>query len=126
MSATGYLKIRAYTSTARYPLEDVAVVVTDASGTALAMALTDRNGLVAPIAVTVPDKSESQTPDPPEIPYTRVNLYAHSRGYEQVYAENLQIFADTTTTQELRMIPLSEYPESYNQNALYITPPQNL
>ena len=126
MSATGYLKIWAYTSAARYPLEDVAVVVTDASVTAIAMALTDRNGMVAPVTVPVPDKSESQSPDPPEAPYALVNLYAHSRGYEQVYAENLQIFADTTTTQELRMIPLSEYPESYDQNALYITPPQNL
>ena len=126
MSSSGYLKIWAYTSLARYPLEDVAIVVTDPEGTAIAMALTDQNGMVPPIAVTVPDKAESQAPDPSEIPYTTVNLYAHSRGYEQVYAEKLQVFADTTTLQELRMIPLSEYPESYNQNALYITPPQNL
>ena len=55
-----------------------------------------------------------------------MNLYAHSRGYEQVYAEKLQVFADTTTLQELKMIPLSDYPEAYDQNALYITPPQNL
>ena len=126
MSSTGYLKIWAYASTARYPLEDVAVVVTDAAGTAIAMALTDSNGLVPPISVEVPEKAESQSPDPPEIPYTTVNLYAHSRGYEQVYAEKLQVFADTTTLQELKMIPLSEYPEAYDQNALYITPPQNL
>ena len=126
MSATGYLKIWVYTSAARYPLEDVAVVVTDSEGAALAMALTDRNGMVAPIAIDVPDKGESQSPAPLELPYTTVNLYAHSRGFEQVYAEKLQIFADTTTLQELKMIPLSEYPESYDQNALYITPPQNL
>ena len=126
MSTTGYLKIWAFTSTARYPLEDVAIVVTSSRGEALAMALTDRNGFVAPISISVPDKEESQSPDPPEIPYTTVNLYAHSRGYEQVAAENVQVFADTTTLQELKMIPLSEYPESYNQNALYITPPQNL
>ena len=126
MSTTGYLKIWAYTSTARYPLEDVAIVVTDSGGAALAMALTDRNGLVPPIEIQVPDRAESQAPDPPELPYTTVNLSAHSRGYEQVYAEKLQIFADTTTRQELKMIPLSEYPEAYDQNALYITPPQNL
>ena len=126
MSSKGYLKVRAYTSAAKYPLEDVAVAVTDQDGTALAMALTDRSGIIAPIEVTVPAKSESQAPDPPEIPYQRVNLYAHARGYEQVYAENIQIFADTVTTQDLKMIPLAEYPEQYDQNALYITPPQNL
>ena len=126
MSTTGYLKIWTYTSTARYPLEDVAIVVTDSTGAALAMSLTDRNGQVPPIEIPVPEKSESQSPDPPETPYATVNLYAHSRGYEQIYAEKLQIFADTVTRQELKMIPLSEYPEAYDQNTLYITPPQNL
>ena len=126
MSSKGRLQIWAYASTARYPLEDVAVTVTDDQGRALAMALTDTSGKISPITVTVPDKVDSQSPDPPEIPYARVNLYAHVRGYEQVYAENIQIFADTTTNQELKMIPLSEYPELYDQNALYITPPQNL
>ena len=126
MASKGFLKIRAYTSTAKYPLEDVAVTVTDYDGRALAMALTDRNGLIPTIEISVPDKSESTAPDPEEIPYERVNLYAHARGYEQVYAENLQIFADTTTMQDLKMIPLAEYPELYDQNALYITPPQNL
>lgn len=126
MSNTGYLKLWAYASTARYPLEDVAVVVTDADGTAIAMALTDRNGRIAPIAIAVPDKEESQYPNPPEIPYTIVNLYAHARGYEQVYAEGIQIFPDTTTDQELEMVPLSEHPQYFDLNTLYITPPQNL
>ena len=126
MTSKGYLKIRAYSSVAKYPLEDVAVTVTDYQGTALAMALTDRNGMIPPLEIEVPEKSESLSPDPGEMPYKRVNLYAHARGYEQVYAENLQIFADTTTTQDLKMIPLAEYPEDYDQNALYITPPQNL
>ncbi len=126
MSSKGYLKVKAYTSAAKYPLEDVAITVTDYDGTALAMALTDRNGLIPPIMVKVPAKSESQTPDPNEIPYERVNLYAHARGYEQIYAENIQIFADTITTQDLKMIPLAEYPGRFDQNAFYITPPQNL
>ena len=126
MSSKGYLQIWAYASNARYPLEDVAVTVTDYDGRALAMALTNSSGKIPPIEIEVPAKSESESPNPPEIPYERVNLYAHARGYEQVYAEDIQIFADTTTNQELKMIPLSEYPELYDQNALYITPPQNL
>ena len=126
MSSKGYLQIWAYTSTARYPLEDVAVTVTDYDGKALAMALTDRSGKIPAIEITVPDRSGSQAPDPKALPYERINLYAHARGYEQVYAENIQVFAGTTTIQQLKLIPLAEYPELYDQNALYITPPQNL
>ena len=69
MSATGYIQVRAYTSTARFPLENVAIAVTATDGTALAMRLTDRNGLIAPIELPVPDKSESQAPEAGEKPY---------------------------------------------------------
>ena len=34
MSATGYIQVRAYTSTARFPLENVAIAVTATDGTA--------------------------------------------------------------------------------------------
>ena len=126
MSATGYITLRAYTSTAQYPLQNVAVTVTAEDGTAIAMRLTDRNGLINPIEVPVPEKSESLSPDPGERPYAIVNLYAHRKGYEQVKSENLQVFADTTTYQNLEMIPLAELSEQWDQNVVYFTPPQNL
>lgn len=126
MPATGYIQVRAYTSTAQFPLKDVAITITAADGTAIAMALTDRSGRIRPIAVPVPDLSESQSPDPAERPYTVVNLYARKKGYEQVESENLQVFADTTTLQNLEMIPLSELPGSWDQTVIFDTPPQNL
>ena len=126
MPATGYIQVRAYTSQAQYPLTDVAIVITASDGTAIAMATTDRNGRIAPIPVPVPDREESLSPDPPERPFTVVNLYAHKRGYERVESENLQLFADTTTVQNLEMIPLAELPNSWNQYILLDTPPQNL
>lgn len=126
LSATGYIRVHSYTSYARLPLEDVAVTVTAEDGTAIAMRLTDRNGLIDPIEIPVPDKSESQAPNPPETPYTTVNLYARKKGYEQVESENLQVFADTTTNQDLEMIPLSELPNQWDQTAIFYTPPQSL
>lgn len=126
LSATGYIQVRAYTSYAQYPLQDVAIAVTDIDGTAIAMRLTDRNGLIEPIEIPVPNKSESLSPDPGEKPFTTVNLYARKKGYEQVEAENLQVFAETTTLQNLEMIPLSELPDSWDQTVIYDTPPQNL
>ena len=126
MSATGYIQVNAYESYARLPLKDVAVAITAEDGTAIAMRLTNRSGQILPVEIPVPDLSESQTPDPPERPYAVVNLYAHLRGYEQVEAENLQVFADTITSQDLMMVPLAELPDQWDQTIIYNTPPQNL
>lgn len=126
LPATGYIQVHAYESNAQLPLEDVAITVTATDGTAIAMRLTNRNGLIQPIEIPVPDKAESQAPDPGERPYAVVNLYARLKGYEQVESENLQVFADTTTNQDLMLIPLSELPGSWDQTVIFDTPPQNL
>ena len=126
MQDTGYIQVSAYTSNARFPLKDVAVSITASDGTAIAMRLTDRSGLIKPIAVPVPDRAESLTPDAGEIPFTRVNLYARLPGYIQIENEDLQVFAGTTTDQNLEMIPLSELPESWGEKEIFLTPRQNL
>ena len=104
----------------------MAVTVTDPENTALAMRLTDRSGRIDPIEITVPDLSESQTPDPPETPFTTVNLYAKLNNFEQIEIKGLQVFADTVTNQNLEMIPLAELPETWNRTVIFQTPVQNL
>ena len=126
MSSTGYIQVHAYTSYAQLPLKDVAVTVTATDGTAIAMRLTDRSGQISPIPIPVPDRAASQTPDSGEVPFTAVNLYARLKGYEQIENENLQVFADTVTVQNLDMIPLAELPEQWDQSEIFNTPPQNL
>ena len=126
LASTGYLQAHIYTSNAQLPLSNVAVVVTSPDGTAIAMRITDRSGLIDPIEIPVPPLEESQEPGSGERPYTQVNLIAEIPGYERVEAENLQIFAGTTTYQNLEMIPLSSKPFGQNQTIHYITPPQNL
>lgn len=123
---TGYIQVYAYTSQARIPLKDVAVTVTALDGTAIAMRITDRNGKIDPIAIPVPNLSESQTPNPGEPPFARVNLYARLKNFVQIENEDLQVFANTTTDQNLEMIPLSELPDSWGEKELFLTPPQNL
>ena len=91
------------------------------------MRLTNRSGtLDAPVEVSVPDRSASQTPDTGIIPYTAVNLYARVADYETIEVENLQIFPGTLTVQDLAMIPLAELPESWNKTEIFNTPAQNL
>ena len=126
MNATGYITVHAYTSYAQLPSKDVAVSVTATDGTAIAMRLTDRNGQIVPIEIPVPTRSSSLVPGISEAPFTAVNLYARLKGYEQIEIENLQVFADTTTNQNLELIPLSEFPGKWNQTEIFDTPRQNL
>ena len=126
LSATGYIQARAYSSFAQIPLKDVAITITAQDGTAIAMALTDRSGKIVPIAIPVPDLSASQSPDTGERPYTQVTVHARIRGYEDITAENIQVFADTVTLQDLEMIPLSELPNRWDSYQRFDTPPQNL
>lgn len=123
---TGYITVNAFTGNARIPLENVAIAVTAADGTAIALRLTDRNGQITPIEIPVPDLSASQTPDTGILPFTPVNLYARLEGYEQTENENLQVFPDTVTQLQLQMIPLSELPDAWDKVAIFDTPAQNL
>lgn len=126
ITSTGFLKAHVFTSNAQIPLRNTAIVITAEDGTGIAMRLTDRSGLIRTIEIPVPAKAASLTPDSDEIPYTIVNLYARKKGYEPIYAEHLQIFAGTTTFQDLEMIPLPEFPDASSQIIIYDTPSQDL
>lgn len=127
LSAKGYIQVHAYTSYAQIPLKDVAVSVTDDTGNTIALRLTNQNGsLDIPIEIDVPELSSSQTPNTGVIPFAVVNLYARLNDYEAIEIENLQVFVNTTTDQNLEMIPLAEFPESFNKLEVFDTPPQNL
>lgn len=101
-------------------------MITDPNGNAIAMRNTDRSGLIEPIPITVPDRASSLTPDTGIVPYRSVNIYARLKDFEQIEAENVQIFADTVTYQNLEMIPLSEFPDQWTKAEIFRTPPQNL
>ena len=126
LAATGYILVHAYASYAQIPLENVSISISAPDGTAIALRVTDRNGQIEPIPIPVPDRSESLTPDASQRPFTVVNLTARLQDYEQIFMDNLQVFADVTTEQDLSMIPLSELPESRSKAEIFNTPPQNL
>ena len=91
------------------------------------MRLTNRSGqLDAPIPISVPDRNAGLTPDTGVIPYTTVNLYAKLADFEEIDVQGVQVFPGTITGQNLEMIPLSEFPENWNQAEIFYTPAQNL
>lgn len=127
MSAVGYIQVHAYTSNAEIPVEDAAIAITDSDGSAIALRLTNRSGMLdEPIPLEVPDLSAGQSPNTGIIPYAVVNVYARAPDYEEIIIENLQVFPDTVTNQNLELIPLSEYPETWNLSETFETQTQNL
>lgn len=126
MASTGYVQVRTYTSFAQLPLQGVAVMITDPQGNAIALRQTDRNGLIEPVPIQVPDRAASQTPDTGIIPYTNVNIYARLENFEQIESEDVQVFPSVVTTQNLEMIPLSELPDQWTKKEIFRSPPQNL
>ena len=91
------------------------------------MRLTNRSGILDDLVeIVVPDISASQSPNTGIIPFTTVDLYAHLADYEAIHIEKLQIFPGVVTNQNLEMIPLSEFPEKWNQSEIFYTPAQNL
>ena len=105
----------------------MAIAVTDLSGAAIALRLTNRSGMLdQPIEIEVPDLSASQSPNTGIIPYSTVNLYARLENYEEIEVEQVQIFANTVTVQNLELIPLSELPGAWNKAEIFNTFTQNL
>ena len=126
MSAIGYIQAHAFASNAQIPLRNVSVVVTAPDDTAIAMRVTDRSGLIPVIEIPVPNLSESQEPGAEEKPYALVNMYASRNGFGPFESRNIQVFAGTTTFQDIKLIPLSQLPQGKEDSMNVDTPPQNL
>ena len=130
MSAIGYIQARVYTSSAQLPLRDAAVVITAPDNTAIAMRMSDRSGLIPIIEIPVPSPAESQKPAGEEKPNALATLYpypnAYHNGYGTFESRNLQVFADTTTFQNIMLIPLSQLPDNAEDSMNVVTPPQDL
>ena len=76
-------------------------------------------------SVQTPDLSASQAPAQ-ETPFSTVDVTAEHPLYERIVVENVQVFPNTVTRQDLQMIPLNEMPEAWNQTEIFDVPPQNL
>lgn len=91
------------------------------------MRLTNKSGqLDAPVAISVPDLSAGLRPDTGVIPFARVNIRAKLRDFEEIEVEDVQVFPDTITNQNLEMIPLAELPAKWNKAEIFRVPAQNL
>lgn len=129
MPSQGYLLAHVFTSDASIPIEDATVTVTQNSPNGLAellaIWLTDESGKTKPIVIPTPDLAASQTPSQ-ERPFSQVNATVEHPLYERIVVEDVQVFPDTVSVQNFKLIPLDEAPEVWNQTEVFDIPPQKL
>lgn len=128
MAATGFLIVRTYASNAQLPVTKALVTVSRMTGEGpqlLATRITDENGRIQPISIETPERNDSLTPGFPR-PFTDLELLVEHPDYDRVLIENLQIFPNVITQQDIVLLPRSELPEAYNLTELVEIPAQDL
>ena len=128
--AEGTLKVRVTTSNALLPLHGVPVVISrdDGNGkrTLLAVKTTDQNGDIPPPKVETPSLSESQSSGQGELPFTQLIITADAPGYYSIEVDDAQVFPDTTSIQNLELLPSSTDPNLREEDERFSIQPQNL
>ena len=90
--------------------------------TLLAVRTTDENGRIAPVRVATPDPAASESPGTPH-PFASCDVWVEAPGYEMLYLENMQVFPNTETLQEVDLIPLPEQaPPASRGETVNVTP----
>lgn len=129
MAATGTILTRVSTSRAQIPVAGATVAFTqrgtEGRHALLALRVTDANGRTDPVRVSTPDASASESPGTPT-PFSVCDIWVESPGYELLVVENVQIFPNTQTLQELELVPLPEQDHSMLPEEPVDIPPQNL
>lgn len=126
--AIGYILVNVYTSRAQIPLEGALVSVTSKSGedsTLLGFRTTNQSGQIEPVAVETPDFELSLNPS--EIkPFSVCDIKISHPSYYTLTINDVQVFANTQTLQNVELIPLEENSDPDSRSMNIDTPSQNL
>ena len=125
----GFLNVRTYTSDAIIPVENTIVLISTrnaSSGLQLAaVADTNDSGLTETFAFTTPDLDESLSPNG-AVPFLNLHIEAEHPGFGRIQINDVQIFPNTVSTQEIMLRPLSDDPRHREEQKIFNITPQNL
>lgn len=129
----GKLLAYVYTSSSQIPVSGADVTVfkvnSDGNTDIIAARKTNENGRTSIIEIDAPDYSQSRAPENGENalpPFAVCDIKVDHIGYESVLIENTQIFAETTTVQNVALIPLEENAGVQDRGQIFNVTPQNL
>lgn len=125
MPYSGTLVTRIFTGRGQLPVPDafVAVVRHAAAGDQLLAAQTsDASGNTSPVVLDAPDPTDSLRPGD-RAPFALCDIWAEHPGFQLMVVQDVQIFPDVVSIQELPLLPL--LPGS-DQTDVVVIPPQPL
>lgn len=128
MAQNGYITARIYTSRGELPIEGAVVTIVSNETnppTLVGKRTTDKNGLTAPVTVSAPDQSKSESPSD-TVPFSVVDVRVDHPRYYTVFIKDSQIFANRTTIIDTELIPIVENESYDNMTEEFTVTPQNL
>lgn len=129
MASTGTIIAQVYTSRAQVPIPGATVAITQKGAGGrhklLAVRVTDQSGRTDPIVIPTPDLDASSFPGD-QTPFSLCDVWAEASGFEVQLVEDVQIFPDTETIQNLELIPLPEQAPLRSRAEVVQIPPQDL
>ena len=132
MSGMGTLRVRVFTSNAQIPVEGATVVITgvgkNGQQNLISVQITDRSGLIRPVAIQTPDSGESTSPEGMDggLPFTMVSVWVEHPGFAMLQMDGVQVFPKIETMQDVELVPLGEGESSLQQREVREFPSQNL
>lgn len=126
--ASGTLVVHLSASNANVPIVGAAVTFTQtgAQGQFLAaVRITNDDGQTEAVEFSAPQLAQSQTPQPGR-PWAVVDVTAEHPAYGRAVVRDVQIFSDTVTQQDITLIPLEQFPDSFTQTRVFTVPPFDL
>lgn len=107
-SGVGYIKAEVTTGSGAVPIENAVVLITkkeNGKTYLLKMLISDESGSTETVALSAPNVSFSETPDPTEKPFANYYISAYADGF---YAENdmeVPVFSGVKSIQPIALIP---------------------
>lgn len=126
--ATGYVVVRVYTSNAQLPIKNAFVSVTTGNSpdiNLLGFRNTNEFGETGIISVETPDLDLSLSPSD-ITPFSICNIEISHPSYYTMVINDVQVFANTRTIQEVELIPLEENSKPQDRVITNNIPSQNL
>ena len=115
MHDIGYLTVRVSFAEDALPVEGAAVIVRASSEDAVSepiSLLTDRDGATPTLSLPTPEKSLSESPKAPSLPYALYDVTVAKDGFYTKTISNLALFSGISATLPVNLIPISRY-QSY-------------
>ena len=121
----GYVTVRTFTREQISPVSGASVYIVsngeNGEKNIERLLITDENGKTGVVEIEL-----TENPEYDGQPYTLIDIYVYRDAFYTVKVEDVQVFADRITLQNVEMIPLPENFNEVDDVNIFVVKPQNL